>query len=146
MVSIITLDELNKNEQTILRSAIFNLHYVSAESISKVLKPAGLLSTHGKLGAEAGSNSLVIADTGDKIMAVKQLLKQIDVPAKQILIEARIVNADESFLQRQPAAGAGVTDDSWLPRQWSRPGPCSSGHSRRLPEPPRGSSGPVVCA
>jgi type II secretory pathway component GspD/PulD (secretin) len=38
-----------------------------------------------------------VADTTEHIAAVKQLLKQIDIPLKQVLIEARIVNVDEAF-------------------------------------------------
>ncbi len=99
VITVVTAEELSKNEQSIFRPAVLNLHYASAESISKILKPAGILSPQGKSEADVGSNSLVIADTGDKIAVIRQLLKQIDVPAKQVLIEARIVSADDSFLQ-----------------------------------------------
>lgn len=89
--------ELDKKEQAILQPTVFNLHHSSADNISKILGPAGVLSPIGKAGAEARTNMLVVADTSDKIAALKYLLKQVDVPVKQVLIEARIVSADEKF-------------------------------------------------
>ena len=98
VIMIATADEAVKNEQLVSQPAVFNLRYTSADNIAKLLKPAGVLSSYGKSGAEVNTNSLVVADTDDKIVSIKQLLKQIDVPAKQVLIEARIVNADENFI------------------------------------------------
>ncbi|HBY55805.1 MAG TPA: hypothetical protein DEG23_03205, partial [Coxiellaceae bacterium] len=89
VIMIATADEAVKNEQLVSQPAVFNLRYTSADNIAKLLKPAGVLSSYGKSGAEVNTNSLVVADTDDKIVSIKQLLKQIDVPAKQVLIEAR---------------------------------------------------------
>jgi type IV pilus assembly protein PilQ len=99
VITILTQEELNKNEQLLLSQEVFNLRYVAADNISKILKPMGVLSSRGKSEAESATNSLIVADTADKLATVKRLLKQIDVPAKQVLIEARVVNADDSFLQ-----------------------------------------------
>jgi len=98
VIMIAPADEVIKNEQLISQPTVFNLRHASADNISKLLKPAGALSSYGKSGVEVKSNSLIIADTDDKINSIRQLLKQIDVPAKQVLIEARIVNADEDFI------------------------------------------------
>ena len=97
-ITVLTADESEKNPNTNLNHAIFGLRHVSAENVSKILKPGVVLSPQGKSEAEVGTNSLVVADTSDKIMEVKELLKQVDLPAKQVLIEARIVNADKHFL------------------------------------------------
>ncbi len=99
VITVMTNEEVGKSEQTMLQSAVFSLRYISADNVAKILKPSGILSPFGKSEAEVGSNSLVVADTGEKLAAIKQLLKQIDVPAKQVLIEARVVSADDSFLQ-----------------------------------------------
>lgn len=98
VIIIMMADEVNKNEQLVPPPAVFNLRYVAAENVAKLLRPAGALSSYGKIGVVANTNSLVITDTVDKITIIKQLLKQIDIPAKQILIEARIVNADDNFI------------------------------------------------
>lgn len=99
VITVITTEELSKNGQAMMRSAVFNVRYVSADNIAKILKSSGVLSPYGRAEAEVSSNFLMVADTSDKLAAIKQLLKQIDVPAKQVLIEARVVSADDSFLQ-----------------------------------------------
>ncbi|CAL7961943.1 STN domain-containing protein [Gammaproteobacteria bacterium] len=97
VITIAPLGELDKKEQIATQPTVFNLHHTSADSISKILGPAGVLSSSGKASAEVRTNMLVVADTSDKIAALKNLLQQVDVPAKQVLIEARIVCADEKF-------------------------------------------------
>ncbi|MBU0744671.1 MAG: secretin and TonB N-terminal domain-containing protein [Gammaproteobacteria bacterium] len=98
VIVVVTADELNKNESTLLQRQVFNLRYASSADVAKLLKPAGVLSAHGKLEYDSKSNSLVVADASDNIKEVRRLLKQIDVPAKQVLIEARIVSVDEAFI------------------------------------------------
>lgn len=99
VIIILPAEDLNKNGQSLLRSNVFNLRYASADNLAKLLKPSGVLSEHGKSGALTDTNSLVVADTSDNLAAVKHLVAQLDVPTKQVLIEARIVNADETFIR-----------------------------------------------
>ena len=99
VITIVPLGELDKKEQLVVQPAVFNLHHASADSVSKILGPAGVLSSVGKAGAEARTNMLVVADTSDKIAALKNLLQQVDIPVKQVLIEARIVCVDEKFVR-----------------------------------------------
>lgn len=95
---IVPVEELSKNDSLISSPKIFNLRYLSADGVAKLLKPAGILSTQGRSGVEAKTNSLVVVDTDERINSIAQLLKEIDRPAKQVLIEARIVSADENFM------------------------------------------------
>ena len=97
VITIAPLSELDKKEQLVVQPTVFALHHTSADNISKILGPAGVLSSAGKVGAETRTNMLLVADTSDKIVALKNLLQQVDVPVKQVLIEARIVCADEKF-------------------------------------------------
>lgn len=97
VIVIAPTNEIDKKEQLVVQPTVFNLHHTSADSISKILGPAGVLSPVGKAGAEARTNMLVVADTSDKIAALKNLLQQVDIPVKQVLIEARMVCADEKF-------------------------------------------------
>lgn len=128
VIVIATLDELNKNEQVLLQQQVFNPRYVSADNLAKLLKPAGVLSNRGKSGADIGSNSLVVADTTDHILAVKKVLQKIDVPLKQVLIEARIVSADEAFaralgLELSGHTGTAIKEAKVRPKAGSlRPG------------------------
>lgn len=71
VIIINVADELSKNEQLIPPPKIFSLRYVSADSVSKLLKPAGILSPHGKSAIDVSTNSLVITDTDDKSWLLK---------------------------------------------------------------------------
>jgi type IV pilus assembly protein PilQ len=56
-----------------------------------------ILSKRGRASYELKTNTLIINDTARKIDEIRQLLAKIDVPAKQVMIDARIVIADEEF-------------------------------------------------
>ncbi|GAB6463784.1 hypothetical protein bcgnr5380_60010 [Bacillus cereus] len=57
----------------------------------------GFLSQRGRLVADERTNTLMISDIPKKVAQMKELIKVIDRPVDQVLIEARIVIASESF-------------------------------------------------
>ncbi|WP_240754650.1 type IV pilus secretin PilQ [Parasulfuritortus cantonensis] len=56
-----------------------------------------MLSKRGTVNFDLKTNSVFIQDTAARIEKMKTLLSEIDVPARQVMIEARIVVADDSF-------------------------------------------------
>ncbi len=56
-----------------------------------------LLSPRGSISVDVRTNTLVIQDTAKKIDEIRDLVAKLDVPVKQVMIEARIVLADSSF-------------------------------------------------
>jgi type IV pilus assembly protein PilQ len=56
-----------------------------------------VLSTRGGASHDLTTNTLIVTDVLDKHAAVEEVLKQIDVPMRQVMIEARIVVADDTF-------------------------------------------------
>ncbi|MDD5216397.1 MAG: type IV pilus secretin PilQ [Methylococcales bacterium] len=56
-----------------------------------------LLSTRGSAIVDSRTNTLIIKDTAKKIEDVKHLIHKLDVPVQQVMIESRIVIADDSF-------------------------------------------------
>lgn len=56
-----------------------------------------LLSTRGSAIVDSRTNTLIIKDTAKKIEDVKNLIHKLDVPVQQVMIESRIVIADDSF-------------------------------------------------
>lgn len=56
-----------------------------------------VLSERGGASHELTTNTLIVTDIPEKHQAVEEVLKQIDVPKKQVMIEARIVVADDQF-------------------------------------------------
>ncbi|MES2364397.1 MAG: type IV pilus secretin PilQ [Pseudomonadota bacterium] len=66
-----------------------------------------ILSNRGSASSEPQTNSLIVSDTPSKQDEVRALLKLIDIPAKQVMIEARVVVADDGF-SRQLGVRFGV--------------------------------------
>lgn len=56
-----------------------------------------LLSSRGTMSIDARTNTLIIQDTAKKIDDIRELILKLDVPVKQVMIEARIVRATDSF-------------------------------------------------
>lgn len=56
-----------------------------------------ILSKRGTTSYDLKTNTLFVQDTPTKIKEMKNILSSIDVPSKQVLIEARVVVADDSF-------------------------------------------------
>jgi type IV pilus assembly protein PilQ len=56
-----------------------------------------ILSERGSAIVDERTNTIILTDIGDKIDEFKRLLARIDIPVKQVLIEARIVKAESDF-------------------------------------------------
>ncbi|HCS27251.1 MAG TPA: type IV pilus secretin PilQ [Spongiibacteraceae bacterium] len=56
-----------------------------------------ILSERGRVVLESRTNSLLITETNAKLEEIRRLIKQIDVPIRQVQIEARIVRANSDF-------------------------------------------------
>ncbi|NIO42676.1 MAG: type IV pilus secretin PilQ, partial [Burkholderiales bacterium] len=77
----------------------FQLNYQQAEDIKKILGSGeqGLLSRRGSAVVDARTNTIFVQDIAEKLDGVRALIQQIDVPVRQVLIEARIVEASDTF-------------------------------------------------
>jgi type IV pilus assembly protein PilQ len=84
-----------------LRTETFQLRYHNAEAIQRILAEGGstqrLLSRRGSAVIDSRSNILFIQDVPSRLEEIRSILAKIDVPTKQVLIEARIVSAGENF-------------------------------------------------
>jgi len=56
-----------------------------------------IISKDGSVNMDARTNTLFVRDTPTRLEDVRRILKQIDVPARQVLIEARVVEATDGF-------------------------------------------------
>ncbi|MFP7722264.1 type IV pilus secretin PilQ [Lysobacter sp. A3-1-A15] len=68
----------------------------------------GFLSPRGRLVADARTNTLMVSDIPKKVAQMKELIRVIDRPVDQVIIEARVVVATESF-SRELGARFGVS-------------------------------------
>ncbi|MGH6611350.1 MAG: type IV pilus secretin PilQ [Burkholderiaceae bacterium] len=82
-----------------LRSEAFVVNYQKAEDVRKLLSDdkQRLLSKRGSVAVDPRTNQIFVQDTVARLEDVRRLLQRIDIPVPQVLIEARIVEADDRF-------------------------------------------------
>lgn len=91
-----------------LRTQGFQMNYAKAADIAAQITATGgggaagsngarILSPRGSVIAEPRTNQLFVTDVPSKLEQVQALIRQLDVPIRQVLIEARIVEASDSF-------------------------------------------------
>ncbi|UFS55551.1 type IV pilus secretin PilQ [Comamonadaceae bacterium M7527] len=81
----------------------------NAQQQDQGLGLTGVLSSRGSVMPEPRTNQLFVSDVPSSLVRVAELIAHIDVPVRQVLIEARIVEADDSFSQELGARlGGGV--------------------------------------
>jgi type IV pilus assembly protein PilQ len=81
-----------------VRSELLQINYAKAADIAIMLKDkeTSLLTERGTVSVDTRTNTIWIQDTGAQIEEVIDLVKKLDVPVKQVLIEARIVNVTKN--------------------------------------------------
>ena len=84
-----------------MRSDLIQINYAKAADLAILIKDKqnSLLSERGKISVDVRTNTIWIQDTATKIEEVRELVKQLDIPVKQVLIEARIVEVSKDFSQ-----------------------------------------------
>ncbi len=60
-------------------------------------KDGRLLSARGSIIAEERTNQIIVTDVADRLEAIAEVISLLDVPMRQVLIEAKIVEADSSW-------------------------------------------------
>lgn len=77
-----------------IRSDLLQINYAKATDIATMLKDKNnsLLSERGVLSVDVRTNTIWLQDTGARIQEIRELVEKLDVPVKQVSIEARIVN------------------------------------------------------
>jgi type IV pilus assembly protein PilQ len=89
-----------------LRTQGFQLNYTKAEEITKAINsvaggPGGtntrILSPRGSAISDQRTNQLFVTDVPSKLEEIQNLIAKIDIPVRQVLIEARIVEANDTF-------------------------------------------------
>ena len=92
-----------------LRTQAFQLNYTKSDDVAKALTGnsatsgggAGanthLLSPRGSVLSEPRTNQLFVSDIPSKLEEVQSMITRIDIASRQVMIEARIVEADDTF-------------------------------------------------
>jgi type IV pilus assembly protein PilQ len=87
-----------------VRTQDFRLNYAKAVEIAAAIIGTGgaasanrILSSRGSVLSEARTNQLFVTDIPSRLEQVQALIAKLDIPVRQVLIEARIVEASDSF-------------------------------------------------
>jgi type IV pilus assembly protein PilQ len=83
-----------------LRTQAFQMNYSRAGDVAVQLTGSGssrILSNRGSAIAEPRTNQLFVTDVPSKLEQVQALIARVDVAVRQVLIEARIVEASDTF-------------------------------------------------
>ncbi|MBK1888957.1 type IV pilus secretin PilQ family protein [Undibacterium sp. 14-3-2] len=97
-----------------VKTESFQLNYQKAEAFKQVFGMDGsstnrILSKRGSAVIEPRTNQIFITDIPSKLEEVRKLVQKTDIASKQVLIEARIVEADDKF-SKNLGAKLGFTD------------------------------------
>jgi type IV pilus assembly protein PilQ len=82
-----------------LRTEFVQINYAKAADLAKLISSDenSLLSDRGTVSIDERTNTLIIQDVAASLEAIRDMVAKLDIPIRQVLIESRIVNADESF-------------------------------------------------
>ena len=82
-----------------LRSEYIQVNYAKATDLAELLKSEdnSLLSIRGNVTIDERTNTLLVQDTADKLIQIRGLVTTLDIPVRQVLIESRVVVANDDF-------------------------------------------------
>ena len=82
-----------------LRAEYLQVNYAKAQDLAELIKSQGgsLLSSRGSVAVDERTNTLLLQDTADRLADIRRLVGTLDIPVRQVLIEARIVVVNDTF-------------------------------------------------
>jgi len=84
-----------------LRTEYISINYANASDMKELISNAGgegdaLVSSRGSVVVDQRTNTLIVQDTQAKLQEIRDLIDTLDVPVRQVLIEARVVVASNN--------------------------------------------------
>ena len=93
-------------------SEFLQVNYAKASDIASLIQADSggnpLLSDRGSVGVDDRTNTLLVQDTAERLQNIRRLVRALDIPIKQVLIESRIVVVNDDF-SRDLGIRLGVT-------------------------------------
>ncbi len=80
-----------------IRGMLLGSKKASTSTTKTTFSVGRLLSKRGVATVDVRTNMLIVKDTADKMEEMRHLINLLDIPIRQVMIEARIVNADKNF-------------------------------------------------
>jgi type IV pilus assembly protein PilQ len=112
VIFVAPTDELQAREKQMLesqkaitelspvRTEYLQVNYAKASDLAGLIQSKGkssLLSDRGSVTVDERTNTLLLADTAERLADIRRLVSTLDIPVKQVLIEARIVIVNDTF-------------------------------------------------
>ena len=93
-----------------LRSEYLQVNYAKAADLAALIKGQGnsMLSSRGSVAVDERTNTLLLQDAADHLADIRRLVATLDIPIRQVLIEARIAIVNDDFT-RELGVRAGYT-------------------------------------
>ncbi len=95
-----------------VHSEFLQVNYAKVADLAKLIKSTGgketMLSARGTLSIDDRTNTLLVQDTSERLADIRRLVQTLDVPVRQVLIEARIVVVSDTF-ERDLGAKLGIS-------------------------------------
>ena len=92
-------------------SEFLQVNYAKASDLAALIEggtSSSMLSERGSLGVDDRTNTLLVQDTAERLQNIRRMVRTLDVPIKQVLIESRIVVVNDDF-SRNLGVRLGVT-------------------------------------
>ena len=95
-----------------LYSEFLQVNYAKASDLAQLIMAqsggSALTSARGSVGVDDRTNTLLVQDTAESLQSIRRLVRALDIPIKQVLIESRIVIVNDDF-SRDLGIRLGVT-------------------------------------
>ena len=94
-----------------LYSEFLQVNYAKASDLAALISGASggtMLSDRGSIGVDDRTNTLLVQDTAERLQDIRRMVRTLDIPIKQVLIESRIVVVNDDF-SRDLGIRLGVT-------------------------------------
>lgn len=95
--------ELENNQNAVNLAPLFTeyieVNYAEAQILAELIQSeaGSILSERGTATVDARTNTLIVQDVAAVLDDVRDMVRRLDIPVRQVLIEARIVNATTNF-------------------------------------------------
>ncbi len=105
------------NELEPLYSEFLQVNYAKAADLASLIggdSGNALLSERGSVGIDDRTNTLLVQDTAERLQDIRRLVRTLDIPIRQVLIESRIVVVNDDFSRELGTrfGFTGITDNS----------------------------------
>ncbi len=82
-----------------VRTEYLQVNYAKASDLATLIKSGAgsLISERGSVAIDERTNTLLLQDTSERLADIRRLVSTLDIPVKQVMIEARIVIVSDDY-------------------------------------------------